>query len=145
MLGLWSYAYGYDDRYVAGLTSFLCFAFCFALMLMLSCEPGLTHHVTSELISNHNIVKAKYETVWSVMDSSRLFKIAFERGTAVYFASYISQSYISLHICEIYDSSRLVSYISQWSLISLDPWLNNTIQTSSTTSSRVKLNPYSLF
>ena len=27
--------------YDAGLTSFLCFAFCFALMLMLSCEPGL--------------------------------------------------------------------------------------------------------
>ena len=40
MLGLWSYAYAYDDPYVAGLTSFLCFAFCFALMLMLSCEPG---------------------------------------------------------------------------------------------------------
>ena len=29
MLGLWSYAYAYDDPYVAGLTSFLCFAFCF--------------------------------------------------------------------------------------------------------------------
>ena len=42
MLGLWSYAY--DDPYVAGLTWFLCFAFCFALMLMLmlSCEPGFT-------------------------------------------------------------------------------------------------------
>ena len=26
--------------YIAGLTSFLCFAFYFALMLMLSCEPG---------------------------------------------------------------------------------------------------------
>ena len=37
------YAYAYDDPYVAGLTSFLCFAFCFALtlMLMLSCEPDL--------------------------------------------------------------------------------------------------------
>ena len=42
MLELWSCAYAYDDPYVAGLTSFLCFAFCFALMLMLtlSCEPG---------------------------------------------------------------------------------------------------------
>ena len=37
MLGLWSYAYAYDDPYVVGLTSFvLCFAFCFALML----KPG---------------------------------------------------------------------------------------------------------
>ena len=35
-------AYAYDDPYVAGLTSFLCFAFCFALMLVLSCEPGFT-------------------------------------------------------------------------------------------------------
>ena len=46
MLGLWSYAYAfaYDDPYLAGLTSFLCFAFCLALilMLMLSCEPGLS-------------------------------------------------------------------------------------------------------
>ena len=41
MLGLWSYTYAYDDPYVAGLTSFLSFAFCFALILMLSCEPGL--------------------------------------------------------------------------------------------------------
>ena len=46
MIGLlsyaYAYAYAYDDPYVAGLTSFLCFAFCFAviLMLMLSCEPG---------------------------------------------------------------------------------------------------------
>ena len=39
MLGLWPYAYDYDDPYVAGLTSFLCFAFCF--LLMLTCEPGL--------------------------------------------------------------------------------------------------------
>ena len=31
MLGLWSYVYDYDDRYVADLTSFLCFF----LMLML--------------------------------------------------------------------------------------------------------------
>ena len=36
-----SWSYAYDDPYVAGLTSFLCFAFCFAVMLMLSCEPGL--------------------------------------------------------------------------------------------------------
>ena len=36
------YAYAYDDPYVAGLTSFLCFAFCFAVMLMLTCEPGFT-------------------------------------------------------------------------------------------------------
>ena len=35
------YAYAYDDPYVAGLTSFLCFAFCFTLTLMISCEPGL--------------------------------------------------------------------------------------------------------
>ena len=40
MLGLWSYAYDYDGPYVAGLTSFLCFAFCFALILTLTCEPG---------------------------------------------------------------------------------------------------------
>ena len=39
-LGLCSYAC--DDPYVAGLTSFLCFAFCFALMLMLSCEQGFS-------------------------------------------------------------------------------------------------------
>ena len=38
MLELWSYVY--DDPYVAGLTSFLCFAL--MLMLRLSCEPGLT-------------------------------------------------------------------------------------------------------
>ena len=37
MLGLCSYACAYDD--VAGLTSFLCFA----LMLMLLCEPSLTN------------------------------------------------------------------------------------------------------
>ena len=38
-----SYAYAYDDSYVAGLTPFLCFAFCFLLilMLLLTCEPGL--------------------------------------------------------------------------------------------------------
>ena len=44
MFELWSYAC--DDPYVAGLTSFLCFAFCFALMLMLmlSCESGFTTH-----------------------------------------------------------------------------------------------------
>ena len=41
MLGLWSYAYAYDDPYVAGFTSFLCFA----LMLMLSCEPGLSEQL----------------------------------------------------------------------------------------------------
>ena len=35
MLGLRSYAYDYDDAYVAGLTSFLCFNFCFVLMFML--------------------------------------------------------------------------------------------------------------
>ena len=29
--------YLYDDPYVAGLTSFLCFAFCFALMLISLC------------------------------------------------------------------------------------------------------------
>ena len=31
-----------DDPYAAGLTSFLCFAYCFVLMLMLmlTCEPG---------------------------------------------------------------------------------------------------------
>ena len=38
MLGLGSYAY--DDPYVAGLTSLICFA----LMLMLSCEPGFNQH-----------------------------------------------------------------------------------------------------
>ena len=38
-LGLCLDAYAYDDPYVAGLTSFLCFAL--MLMLMLSCEPGL--------------------------------------------------------------------------------------------------------
>ena len=27
MLGIWSYAYAYHDHYVAGLTSFFCFAF----------------------------------------------------------------------------------------------------------------------
>ena len=32
-------SYAYDDPYVAGLTSFLCFAFCCALCLW--CEPGL--------------------------------------------------------------------------------------------------------
>ena len=31
MLELWSYAYGYDNPYVTGLTSFLCFAFCLSL------------------------------------------------------------------------------------------------------------------
>ena len=31
-------SYAYDDPYVAGLTSFLCFAFCCALCLW--CEPG---------------------------------------------------------------------------------------------------------
>ena len=36
MLGLWSYAYDYDDPYVTDLTSFLCFTFCFVFMLMLS-------------------------------------------------------------------------------------------------------------
>ena len=37
MLGLWSdaYAYSYDEPYVAGLTSFLCFAFFFHLCLCL--------------------------------------------------------------------------------------------------------------
>ena len=54
MLGLWSYAYAYDDPYVAGLTSFLCFAFCFALMLMLSCEPGLTYQCSdTKLFERH--------------------------------------------------------------------------------------------
>ena len=40
------YAYAYDGPYIAGLTSFLCFAFCFAivLMLMLLCEPGFRMH-----------------------------------------------------------------------------------------------------
>ena len=35
--------------YVAGLTSFLCFAFCFALMLMLSCEPGFNEPFTQAI------------------------------------------------------------------------------------------------
>ena len=68
MLGLWSYAYAYayDDPYVAGLTSFLCFAFCFALMLMLSCEPGLTnmwgkpHIIVYLLILTNTICYAAY-------------------------------------------------------------------------------------
>ena len=44
-------AYAYDDPYVAGLTSFLCFAFCFALMLMLmlSCEPGFNNYISVAL------------------------------------------------------------------------------------------------
>ena len=43
------YAYAYDDPYVAGLTSFLCFAFCFVVMLMLmfTCELGLKEWMTS--------------------------------------------------------------------------------------------------
>ena len=35
MFELWSYAYAYDDPYIARLTSFLRFAFCFNLVLML--------------------------------------------------------------------------------------------------------------
>ena len=60
MLGLWSYAYAYDDPSVAGLTSFLCFAICFAviLMLMLWCEPGFTtcfHNIiiTQDIVSKY--------------------------------------------------------------------------------------------
>ena len=53
MLGLWSYAYAYayayDDPYVPGLTSFLGFTFCFALMLMLSCEPGFNQYIDTNL------------------------------------------------------------------------------------------------
>ena len=49
MLGLWSYAYAYDDPYCAGLTSFLCFVFCFFLMLMLTCEPDLKLDIESDL------------------------------------------------------------------------------------------------
>ena len=47
MLGLWSYAYAYEDPYVAGLTLFLCFAL--RLILMLSCEPGLKIYDTKDL------------------------------------------------------------------------------------------------
>ena len=40
-----SYAYAYDNSNFASLTSFLCFACCFVIMimimLMLTCEPGL--------------------------------------------------------------------------------------------------------
>ena len=36
MLGLRSEVYDYYDPYVAGLTSFLCFGFCFVLRLMLT-------------------------------------------------------------------------------------------------------------
>ena len=45
MLGLWSSTYDYDDPYVAGLTSFLCFAFCFVLMLLLTCDPGFNRQL----------------------------------------------------------------------------------------------------
>ena len=48
MLGPCSYAY--DDPYVTGLTLFLCFAFCFALMLMLSCESGLSMDFAKRLL-----------------------------------------------------------------------------------------------
>ena len=51
-----SYAYAYDDPYVAGLTSFLCFAFCFAFMLMLSCEPGLIRRSTAQTVNKNSIV-----------------------------------------------------------------------------------------
>ena len=59
MLGLWSYACAYDDPYVAGLTSFLCFAYCFNLMLMLmfKCEPGFTRQRENshqERVEQHN-------------------------------------------------------------------------------------------
>ena len=36
-----AYAYAYDDPYVAGLTSYLCFTFRFNLMPMFKCDPGL--------------------------------------------------------------------------------------------------------
>ena len=57
MLGIWSYIY--DDLYVAGLTSFVCFAFCFVLMLihMFACERGLTVDLLNKLfhdpVANH--------------------------------------------------------------------------------------------
>ena len=67
MLGLWSYAYAYayDDPYVAGLTSLLCFAFCFALMLMLSCEPGFSRRIYFEYFINNIIylLSVKYEAI----------------------------------------------------------------------------------
>ena len=56
MLGLWSYAYAYDDPYVAGLTSFICFVFCLVLMLMFvfKCEPGLNGVYDTSTWSNFN-------------------------------------------------------------------------------------------
>ena len=45
-------SYAYDNPYVPGLTSFLCFA----LMLMLSCEPGLIRRSTAQTVNKNSIV-----------------------------------------------------------------------------------------
>ena len=80
MLGLWSYAY--DDPYVAGLTSFLCFAFCFALMLMLmpSCEPGFIPPIFQTLsrdkISLLQVEVACYSKLnWRLLFSTHFFNL----------------------------------------------------------------------
>ena len=90
ILGLWSYAYDQDDPYVAGLTSFLCFAFCFILMLMLilTCQPDVRSriwHITQlktrmkpGLVFNHGLRKAVtwfYTALGTIYTSiSRLMK-----------------------------------------------------------------------
>ena len=80
MLGLWSYAYAYDDPYVAGLTWFLCFAFCFALMLMLSCEPGFS------LLACMNIVGVYIDCYFLLYQEYKILKyFRFHRFLNPYF------------------------------------------------------------
>ena len=67
-------AYAYDNPYVAGLTSFLCFAFCFNLMLMFmfKCEPGFrpmgllqTHQLLSRTF---NFLLCRATTIKAIKD-----------------------------------------------------------------------------
>ena len=82
MLGLWSYAYAfaYDDPYLVGLTTFLCFAFCLALilMLMLSCEPGLSQ----EQKKRRN--KEKFSALFCICKSQRINHPLFSYRSCAY-------------------------------------------------------------